>query len=67
MDNKVLKSKYKNKITALKIKLARTDYLAIKYAEGAITIAEYAATRDLRKQWRTEINALEAQIAALGE
>jgi hypothetical protein len=46
-------------IADLKSKLAATDYLAIKYAEGCLTEAEYAETKAQRQAWREQINALE--------
>lgn len=55
----------KAKIVELKNKLAKTDYQAIKYAEGELTLAEYSATKEQRKQWRAEINALETQNKTL--
>lgn len=54
-------------ILSLKLKLQRTDYLALKYAEGEITASEYAPTLAKRRAWRAEINALETEIAALKE
>lgn len=53
------------KIQELKQKLADTDYKAIKYAEGEITAEEYAETKAQRKAWRSEINALEAELKTL--
>lgn len=53
------------KIGQLKRKLSATDYLAIKYAEGEITISEYSETKEQRRQWRAEINALETEIKRL--
>lgn len=46
-------------INALKSLLRDTDYQAIKFAEGAITEAEYAETREKRAAWRVRINELE--------
>lgn len=54
-----------NKIASLKDKLFLTDYLAIKYAEGVFTFAEYADTLQKRQQWRAEINALETELKML--
>lgn len=50
-------------INALKSLLRDTDYQAIKFAEGAITEAEYAETREKRAAWRVRINELEEQEA----
>lgn len=49
-------------ISELKQKLRDTDYQAIKYAEGAISLVEYAETKALRQAWRERINVLEAVI-----
>lgn len=54
-----------NKIERLKLKLRATDYMALKFAEGELTVSEFAATREQRKQWRAEINALETEIKSL--
>ena len=51
-----------DKIKALKVKLQSTDYLAIKFFEGAITMEEYAPIREQRRQWRLEIGLLEAKL-----
>ena len=55
-----------NKIFKLKQKLRLTDYQAIKYAEGFITVSEYAPIREQRNTWRAEINKLEQELQALG-
>lgn len=55
------------KINALKRKLHESDYLAIKYAEGELTLGSYQETKTQRKKWRAQINELEAEIAALKE
>ena len=47
------------KIYELKTKLADTDYVAIKIAEGSATASEYADVIAQRKAWRAEINELE--------
>lgn len=65
MSNRELIFEKGEKIIQLKGKLHNTDYLAIKYAEGELSIAEYAPVREQRKAWRAEINALEAEIAEL--
>ena len=46
-------------IESLKQKLADTDYIAIKYAEGWISDTDYADTKKMRQSWRDEINRLE--------
>lgn len=47
------------KIASLKQKLADTDYVAAKIAEGAATKEDYADILAQRAEWREEINALE--------
>ena len=49
------------KIAALKQKLADTDYVAAKIAEGAATREEYADVLAQRETWRKEINELESE------
>lgn len=49
-------------IRELKQQLADTDYKAIKYSEGLLTDAEYAATKAQREEWRSAINKLEARL-----
>lgn len=58
--------KFQIRIGGLKSKLQSTDYKAIKYAEGELSAEEYAETREQRRAWRAEINALEEELAALG-
>lgn len=48
------------RISELKDKLASTDYVAIKIAEGEATAEEYSEILAQRKAWRAEINQLEA-------
>ena len=54
--------KNNNRIVELKQKLAETDYKAIKYAEGELSVEEYAETKAQRKAWREEINKLEEEL-----
>jgi hypothetical protein len=49
-------------IADLKEKLAGTDYISAKIAEGAATREEYADKLAERAGWRTRINELEAMI-----
>lgn len=49
-------------IESLKQQLTDTDYIAIKYAEGWISEADYAPTKELRQNWRDEINKLEVEL-----
>ena len=51
-----------NRIAELKQNLANTDYQAIKYAEGQLSVEEYMSIRTLRQSWRSEINILESQL-----
>lgn len=46
-------------------KLASTDYIAAKIAEGKATKTEYAAKIAERQQWRDDINAAQEEIARL--
>ena len=55
----------RKEIAELKAKLRETDYKAIKYAEGMITLADYAPIREERQSWRDRIGELEA-IAEVG-
>ena len=54
-----------SQINELKYNLRKTDYQAIKYAEGELTAEEYAETKAKRIAWRKEINELEAQLETL--
>lgn len=47
------------KIAELKQKLADTDYIACKIAEGSASASEYTEEIERRKAWRQEINSLE--------
>ena len=47
--------KAQSRINELKSLLAKTDYKAIKYAEGELTAEEYEPIRQQRKAWREEI------------
>lgn len=48
------------RIDELKRKLAETDYIACKIAEGSATVEEYAEQIKQRQLWREQINKLEA-------
>lgn len=48
-------------ISSLKKKLADTDYIAAKIAEGAATKEEYAEKLTERESWRARINELQEQ------
>jgi hypothetical protein len=42
--------------------LRDTDYIAVKFAEGAITAEEYQETKEKRAEWRETINLLESLL-----
>lgn len=46
-------------ISSLKARLTETDYKCLKFADGALTDSEYAATREERAKLRTAINDIE--------
>jgi hypothetical protein len=52
----------RGEIYALKSLLADTDYVCLKYAEGALSEENFADTKARRAQWRAKINALEAEL-----
>ena len=66
MGNKIT-LEIKLKIGELKRNLNKTDYQAIKYAEGLISEEEYAIIKTQRQAWRKEINTLESQLTLLKE
>lgn len=49
-----------SEIVALKSLLSNTDYKALKFAEGQITLEDYNIIRIQRQLWRDRINELEA-------
>ena len=49
-------------IIALKEELSASDYKAIKYAEGLITIEEYEIIKAERQAIRDKINELEEML-----
>ena len=54
---------WNREIFELKEELQRTDYKAIKYAEGVLTDEDYQPTGIQRQAWRKRINELERLIA----
>lgn len=50
------------KIRALKMQLAETDYIASKIAEGSATTKDCADKIAERQEWRAEINRLEKLV-----
>ena len=51
-----------DRIQELKSLLSKTDYQAIKYAEGLISEQEYAPIKTQRQAYRNEINKLEVEL-----
>lgn len=49
-----------SKIAALQGLLKKTDYEAIKYAEGVITATQFANLKVAREAWRTAINTVQS-------
>lgn len=68
VDGKLVKGTPKTnnyaEILRLKRLLEESDYKALKYAEGELTEDEYASTKEQRRLWRTEINALQDEASA---
>lgn len=56
---------YKVQIIDCKKKLHKSDYKAIKFAEGEISEEEYESIREERRAWRDAINELEQKITEL--
>lgn len=54
-------------INALKQLLSNSDYKALKYAEGEISVSDYEPIRAYRQDLRDKINALESELQMLGE
>lgn len=48
-----------SRIAFLKAELADTDYLCLKFTDGALSEEEYAPIRQKRAAYRAEINALQ--------
>ncbi len=53
------------RIGELKRMLNKTDYQAIKFAEGEMSAAEYASVKAQRAAWRAEINEIEEALCNL--
>ena len=58
-EEELAKQRAKARIKVLKEELAKTDYQAIKFAEGWLTEEEYAPIKAQRQACREEINQLE--------
>ena len=54
----------RDEINVLKRNLNRTDYQAIKFAEGEMLEIDYAPIKEQRKSWRKQINDYEAAVAS---
>lgn len=48
-----------SRIAYLKAELAETDYLCLKFTDGALYEEEYAPIRQQRAEYRAEINKLQ--------
>lgn len=48
-----------SRIAYLKSELADTDYLCLKFIDGALSEDEYAPIRQKRAEYRAEINKLQ--------
>lgn len=62
MEEKAAKDAILSEISSLKNQLSKTDYQAIKFAEGQLTAEEFASMRAQRQEWRDQINELENQL-----
>lgn len=56
-----------SEIAGYKQILTQTDYKAIKYAEGQLSVEEYAPVKASRQELRDKINELEEEQTALSE
>ena len=54
-------------IKSFKLFLTKSDYKALKHADGVISDEEYAEALTEREGFRARINELEAELAALGD
>jgi hypothetical protein len=62
--DKEIQELYKQKTECIN-NLLKTDYKALKYAEGMSSETEYAPIKLQRQAWRDEINSIELEIEAL--
>lgn len=60
-------AKRQREIVELKKSLASTDYKLYKYLEGELDGAEFEPIKQNRKQWRKQINDLEAEIKVISD
>lgn len=61
-EEEIKKQKLQKEMANLKQELAKTDYQAIKYAEGWFTDKDYAHIKEQRENLRIQIRELEAQL-----
>lgn len=61
-DEDKLKEYLRYKINQIKNELSKTDYEAIKYAEGWFTEEEYAPIKQHREELREKIRQLEEKL-----
>ena len=54
--------KIKTRIEELKSLLTKTDYQAIKFAEGELSAEDYLPIKQKRRSYRAEINSLEEKL-----
>ena len=65
MRNRELRWAKSEQIIKLKSELNKTDYMAIKFAEGELSAEDYAEVKEQRRAWRAEINRLQSEIDVL--
>lgn len=61
-EERLRKNTIQLEIASRKKKLRSTDYQAIKFSEGELSEAEYQPIKLQRREWRAEINLLEAEL-----
>lgn len=66
-EEELYSSNINTQIAILKENLTKTDYIAMKYAEGWISEKEYVEVKTQRQEWRDKINQLEIEQANLNE
>ena len=62
IQKEIEKNKTIKLINDYKRKLSETDYKAIKYAEGVMSLEEYAPVKIEREMYRAKINELEKML-----
>lgn len=61
-NDEIAKRQKVKRINELKSNLAKTDYEAIKFAEGEMSAEDYESYKLQRRAWRAEINQLEEEL-----